>query len=136
MPLSGAWHPKIIGAIGARPEDLVEQRELHLPVTGTAEVGTEVGRPQASFLDLTLQRWDQRVPELVAHERVREHVPERFDLVADELVGPVEVGLVLGVGLELPHGVLLVISARVACTRPSARASGSSPWVRAGTGRR
>ena len=54
LPESGAWLPKMFGADPAAAEDLVHQRELHLAVSLTTELGVEVARPQAAVLHLLL----------------------------------------------------------------------------------
>jgi hypothetical protein len=46
-------------------KDLVEQRELHLPVSGTAKVPTEVGSPQSTVLDLALERAYERIADWI-----------------------------------------------------------------------
>src|SRR5262249_48201082 len=86
-------------------EDLVEQRQLELPVSLPAELGTEVGGPQPALPDLLLQRVDD-LPQAFVRRAVlqpAEGQVERLDLVPDERVGPVELGLVLGIGLEIPR---------------------------------
>ena len=106
----------------ARPAELlVHERELELAVTGTAEVGPEVTRPQAGVADFSLQ-WVDEITQL-AFERVvrqaREHEIDGLDLVGEELVDPVELVLELRVGLEIPcHGP--DTSYGISSTRPKA----------------
>ena len=105
MPESGAWQPKTVGAQRRAAEDLVEQRQLHLAVALAAEFGAEVAGPQAlvaapSAAAAAARPSTSRVGLVV---RVAEHEVERLDLVAHELVDPVELRLVLGIGLEVPH---------------------------------
>ncbi len=88
-------------------EDLVEQREVELAVSLAAELGTEMCGPQPLAPHLFLQRVDHPAPRAVERNElvVREEVVERLDLFADEVLRPVELLLVLGVGLEIPgHG--------------------------------
>jgi hypothetical protein len=87
-------------------EDLVHQRELHLAVALAAELRTEMARPELAALNLRLERPDERVPLGIAHVvGVAEYVVERLDLALHELLDPVELGLELWVGLEIPsHG--------------------------------
>ena len=93
-------------AVGA-PEALVEQRQLHLPVARAAEVGPEVARPQPAVAHLLLQRRDQRLADRVAHvPGVLDDLVDRHDLLADEVVDPVELLLVVVVGLEVPAHVV------------------------------
>ena len=87
-------------------EDLVEQRQLDLAVAGAAEVRTEVARPQAPLAHLLLERWDQRLTHRILHVPcVVDDLIDGLDLVADEVVDPVELCLELGIGFEIPtHG--------------------------------
>ena len=107
FPVSGAAAPNIGGAERVAAEDLVEQAELELAVAGTAELLVEEDRPQALVLDLVLQALDQRLDlRVLGADRVGEHVLERLDLLAAELLDPVELLLELGFGREVPgHGV-------------------------------
>ena len=85
-------------------EDLVEQCQLQLAVTLTAQLRTEMGSPQPLTPHLVLQRVDDLAPGPVQrHELlVRKHEVERLDLGTNELVSPVELLLVLGVGFKIP----------------------------------
>ncbi len=98
-------------------ENLVEQRELELSVTLAAQVGPEMGGPQPLLADLFLQRVNRFAAHAVQrHELLmRERKIERLDLLADELIGPIEHLLVLRVGFEIPHAASLPI--RVGCIR-------------------
>ena len=65
LPVSGAWQPKMTGAQLDRPRISFSSAELELPVPLPAELGPEVGRPQALLADRLLQRVDDlpdRVP--------------------------------------------------------------------------
>ncbi len=91
---------------GGPTEDLVHQRQLHLAVPLTAELGSEVAGPQAALAHLRLQRRDElladRILDVVG---MSDHEAQRLDLVGDELFDPVEFLLELGIGLEIPrHG--------------------------------
>ena len=55
LPESGAWLPKMFGASGGTPEDLVHQRQLHLAVALSTELGVEVTGPQTLPLHLVLR---------------------------------------------------------------------------------
>ena len=105
FPVSGACAPKIPGAEPDRPEDLVHQRELHLAVPLAAELRAEVARPEVVVLHDLLELL-AALHELGEVDRARrQQCLERLDLLADELVDPVELLLELGVGLEIPgHG--------------------------------
>ena len=84
-------------------EDLVEQGELHLAVAGSAEVRAEVAGPQAAVAHLLLQRGDQGLAHRILHvPRVMNDLIDRLDLVADEVVDPIELGLELRIGFEVP----------------------------------
>jgi len=90
-------------------EDLVQERELHLPVARAAELGPEVARPEAVLPDLGLQRIGDllvdRVPAVVRRGGVGKREVERLDLTPHELLRPVELLLKVGLGLEIPgHG--------------------------------
>ena len=91
-------------------EDLVQQRQLQLAVALAAELGTEVGRPQALGAHLVLERIDDAALAVIERDEllVREEIVERLDLLADELVGPVQLLLVLGIGLEVPRHLRLL----------------------------
>ncbi len=89
------------------PEDLVEQRELELSVALAAELRAQVRRPQVVAPHFLLERVEDLAQLLVGRCELqpRKHEVERLDFLADELVGPVQLRLVLGVGLEVPcHG--------------------------------
>ncbi len=67
--------------------------------------------PQALRADLLLQRWDERgtdgVSEIVG---LADQPVDGLDLCTDEVVGPVEELLVLGIRLKTPHRWLLSLS--------------------------
>ena len=97
-------------------EDLVEQGQLDLAVPGPAEVRAEVTGPQAAIADLLLERWDERLTHRVLHvPRVVDDLIDRFDLVAHEVVDPIELGLELGVGFKIPtHGGIPLLTSATA----------------------
>ena len=85
-------------------EDLVEQAELDLTVTLAPQFGTEMCRPQPPRPHGLLQRGDQLLAHRVRHvEHVGNDELEGFDLPTDEIVGPIQIGLVGGISLEIPH---------------------------------
>ena len=100
------------------PQNLVHEGQPHLPVSGPAQLRPEVTSPQAPVLHLALQGADQRVGRVVGAvegaDRATEVQVERLDLLGDEPVYPLELGLELGLDGEIdghaPNG-----------TRPSAR---------------
>ena len=97
-------------------EDLVQQRELDLAVAGAAQVGPEVCGPEALVPDLVLQRVDGPAAVVVQRRegQARPDEVQRLDLLPDELVGPVQLLLELGIGLEVPrHCVPLVGVGRI-----------------------
>src|SRR5262249_55616187 len=73
---------------------------------------TEVARPQAALSHLLMERPDDthrdRVGLVVL--AAREHEVERLDGIADERIDPVELGLELRLGLEVPRHVFLLDS--------------------------
>ena len=84
-------------------EDLVEQGELHLAVAGSAEVGAEMAGPQAAVADLLLEWGDQGLAHGILHvPRVVDDLIDRLDLVAHEVIDPIELGLELRIGFEVP----------------------------------
>ena len=104
LPVSGAWQPNTIERPLRPAEDLVEERELQLAEALAAELGAEVGGPEAALAHLVLQRVDDRPPGVVERVELQvgeEHV-ERLDLLPHERVDPVELGLVLGIGRGNP----------------------------------
>ena len=58
LPVSGAWVPNTIGAQLDRPRISFMQRQLQLAEPLAAELGAEVGRPEAAVADLLLERID------------------------------------------------------------------------------
>ena len=85
-------------------EQLVEQGQLELAVALTAELRAKVARPKMLISDLLLQRADDAQRPLVALVvRIAEDVVERFDLLGQEGVDPVELLLKLRIGLEVPR---------------------------------
>src|SRR5581483_4835952 len=88
-------------------EDLVEQCQLELAIALAAEVGAEVGGPQALLAHLFLQRLDRLAPGTLelGELLVGPHQVEGLDLLTHEGVGPVELLLELGIGLEVPPHV-------------------------------
>jgi hypothetical protein len=94
-------------------EELVEQRQLQLPIALAAEFRPQVRGPQPPVPDLLLQgpgeRTGLRVGLVVG---VTEQQVQRFDLLADELVDPVELYLVVGIGPEVPRHAETVLAGR------------------------
>jgi len=97
------------GRPGRAAQDLVQERELQLAESLAAELGSEMRRPQALPPHLLLHRVDG-LPPLALERRelqVGEGEVERLDLLPHELVGPVQLLLVVGFGFEVPrHGAL------------------------------
>ena len=88
-------------ALGAT-DDLVEERKLHLAITGTTEVGPKVAGPQTAGTNLRLQRRDHPLANgIAAVVRVLDDEVERLELLADEIVHPIKFRLVLRIRLEL-----------------------------------
>src|SRR6266851_5315851 len=85
------------------PQDLVHQRELDLSVALPAKLRPEMARPQFALAHLGLQRPHQLVSFRIANVvRMSEHVVERLDFLAHELIDPVEILLELGLGFKIP----------------------------------
>ena len=77
---------------------------LALAVALSAELGSQVRRPEAPLLYSGLQRRYQLLSHRVARiENILDHVAQRLDLFTNEGLDPVEVGLVIRIGLETPH---------------------------------
>src|SRR4029077_1000290 len=114
------------GRAAVAADHLVEQTQLELAEAGAAQVPVEEDRPQALVLDLLLELADVRLHHRIrpAH-RVREDVVERLDLLLAEPLDPVELGLELGVGGEIPcHGPIVPdrgMAARPCGSRPRQR---------------
>ena len=108
LPRVGRLAAEDGGRAAVTAEHLVHQRELDLAEALAAEFGAEVAGPQALVLHLLLQRLDRASGDRVGLVvRVAEHEVERLDLLAHELVDPVELFLELRIGLEIPrHGGL------------------------------
>ena len=81
-------------------EDLVHEAELDLAEALAAEVGRQVGGPQAALLDLLLERRDGALEAVLAE--LLEDGLDRPDLLAHELAHPVELLLELGLRREVP----------------------------------
>src|SRR5712692_425932 len=85
------------------PEDLVHQRKLDLSVALPAQFWSEMASPQFALAHLGLQRPHQAVSFRIANVvRMAQHVVERLDFLAHELIDPVEVLLELGLGFKIP----------------------------------
>ena len=75
-------------AFGAA-EDLVEQRQFHLTVAGSAQMRAEVGGPQAALLDDLLQRRNERLADRVVEVvRLLDDQIDRLAFRAHELDRP------------------------------------------------
>src|SRR6267142_5090324 len=84
-------------------QDFVHQRELDLPIALPAKLWSEMTRPQFALAHLGLQRPHQLVSFRIANVvRMPEHVVERLNFLAHELIDPVEVLLELGLGFKIP----------------------------------
>jgi hypothetical protein len=84
-------------------EDLVDQRQLELAEAGPAQLLVEEQGPQSAVLDLLLEPPGQGLDLGVAGAQgVGEDRVERLDLLAAELLDPVELLLELGFGGEIP----------------------------------
>ena len=103
LPESGAALPNTDGANTDAAEDLVHEAELDLAEALAAEVGRQVGGPQAALLDLLLERRDGALEALLAE--LLEDGLDRPDLLAHELAHPVELLLELGLRREVPRHV-------------------------------
>ena len=79
----------------------MHEAELDLAEALAAEVGRQVGGPQAALLDLLLQRRDRALEALLAE--ILEHGLDRPDLLAHEVAHPVELLLELGLRREVPR---------------------------------
>lgn len=115
--LVGAEHREDLGVAGIRclatenrwrptgpADDLVEQRQLDLPVALPTQLGCQVGGPQALFFDLALQRTqDRHGLGIFLVVRIECHQIQRLELVDHELLDPVQFLLVFGVRFEVPH---------------------------------
>ena len=72
------------------PQQLVEQRQLHLPVALPAHLRFQVGGPQALLPHLLLQRPHHRQGPLVGLVvGCAQHIVERLDILPQESVDPV-----------------------------------------------
>ena len=109
LPVSGACVPKTVDAHGERPRISFSSASFSCPNPWPPEIRAEMRGPQPLPAHLVLQ-WVDDLPLGVVHRHellVREQDVEWLDLVAHELVSPVELLLVLGIGLEIPrHAVL------------------------------
>ena len=101
LPESGAWLPNATGANGLEPRISCMQAELDLAEALAAELGRQVGGPQAALAHLLLQRRD-RAHEAVLAELLEDGL-DRPDLLAHEVAHPVELRLELGLGGEVPR---------------------------------
>ena len=93
----------------AAAEDLVHETELELPVTLATELRAEMTGPEPLFAyELLERRHRSSWTRARGIERIRgtaEHEVERLHFVRDETVHPVEPGLEIGIGREIPcHG--------------------------------
>ena len=100
LPESGAWLPKALGANGEVPRISCIRPSLTWPKPCPPSSGGEVRRPQPARPDLGLQRRVDAI-EVVLGELADERL-ERPDLLAHEGAHPVELGLELRFGRELP----------------------------------
>src|SRR5690606_34551179 len=86
----------------------------------TAEFGAEMSGPQTFCANLLLERVDGLAAESVERDElfVFPHEVERFDLLAHERIGPVQLLLVLGLGLEVPGHCASLPSVRISISIP------------------
>ena len=90
------------GAFGAA-EYFVEQRQLHLAVSGSTQVRAQVGRPQPAFLDDLLQRRYQRLAHRVVEVvRLLDDQVNWLTFRTHELVNPLELPSPFRVSREVP----------------------------------
>jgi hypothetical protein len=87
-------------------ENLVQQGEFHLAVTGATQMRAEVGGPQSAVLHDLLQRRNECLPHrIVEVVRLLDDQIDRFAFRADEVIHPCELLRPLGVCREVPrHG--------------------------------
>src|SRR5690606_25911949 len=107
------------------PKNLVHQRKLDLAETRPAELGAQVAGPQPPFLHDLLQRAHQGgEARIVDIPLAAQHEVEGLDLVAYELIDPVQLALEVCVGLEVPCHILSpLVFFSVMCCQPQARIS-------------
>ena len=91
----------------ARAEDLVQQAELDLAVALPAELGRQVGGPQAAGADLVLERLDRPLEAVHVELAAEEQRLDRPQPLADEAVRPLQLRRVLRVRREVPAHVRL-----------------------------
>src|ERR1700761_2928488 len=85
------------------PENLVEQGQFHLAVSGSAQMRTQMSSPQPTPLDDLLQRRNQRPPHRVVEiVRLLDDQIDWLTLGADEFVDPGELCGPLRGGREIP----------------------------------
>ena len=99
LPGIGRSRPEHLGRGRVPADDFVQQSQLQLPVAGTAQFLVQEDGPQPLVFDLILPRLDQRPDlRLPRPNCVRKHVLERLDLLAAELLYPVQLLLELRFG--------------------------------------
>ncbi|MCY1454223.1 hypothetical protein D9M71_712750 [compost metagenome] len=88
------------------PENLIDQGQAHLAITGAPQFRPQMTRPQFARLDLRLQRFDQLLEQRIMDvPRPAQHMIDGFDFGADEPIDPVQLHLKFRVGLKVPgHG--------------------------------
>jgi len=83
---------------------LVHQAELQLTITLTTKFWTQVTGPEALILDLLLKGPDEFIPAQGPMHR-HAQMAERLDLVAHEVLNPVQLLLKFWIGFKVPcHG--------------------------------
>ena len=104
LPVSGAWHPNTIDAHCDRPRISLSSASFSWPKPWPPSSGPRCVAHRPALAHLVLQRVDDRPPGVVERVelQVGEEQVERLDLLPHERVDPVELGLVLGVGPEIP----------------------------------
>ena len=105
LPVSGAWQPKTIEAHCERPRISLRSDSFSWPwplppSSGPRWVAHRSWRRTSSLSGsrIFFSRASGGVKVRPGTDEV-----ERLDLLADELVGPVELRLVVGIGLEVPR---------------------------------
>jgi hypothetical protein len=98
----GRLVPEDARRVHALTEDLVHQSELHLPPAAAAELRREVRGPHAASLHFLFQGGhDAGEGVAVVAPTIGERL-ERDDLLPHERLSPLELGLELGFGGEVP----------------------------------
>src|SRR5262249_44084836 len=88
-------------------QNFVHEGELHLPVSLAPQLRAEMTRPEFVFFDFSLKRPYQRVALGIAYViRMAEDIVERLDLLAHELLDPIELLLEFRFGFKIPAHIV------------------------------